>query len=123
MSDHPADNTIELILPARVDMAATLRLLSASLGADCGFSVDEIDDVRLALNEVFTSAAETAGANRISITFRPGHHRLEVMVFMVGPGRIELDDLATRILESVADAYHDLEGTLTFTKLAVEAIA
>lgn len=123
MSDPAVDNTIELVLPARVEMAATLRMLTASLGADCGFTVDEIDDLRLALNEVFTSAAETSGTNRVSVSFRPGAHELEVMVFMVGPERIELDVLATTILASVVDEYDDLDGTVSFTKRAAEAMA
>ncbi|NND74193.1 MAG: hypothetical protein HKN44_04225 [Ilumatobacter sp.] len=115
------DRNIEIVLPARTDMAATLRVLAASLGADLGFTVDEIDDVRLALNEVFTSAADTDADDRISVTFRPAGNHLDVIMFLLGPDRIELDDLATTILRSVVDSFENVNGTVTFTKHAVEA--
>ena len=53
----PAD-TVEITVPTRVEFATTLRVLVASLGADADFSIDEIDDLRLAVDEVFTSLAE-----------------------------------------------------------------
>ena len=123
------DNQIELIVPARTDMASTVRLVAASLGADVGLTLDEIDDVRLALDEIFSSAAEhtdetsASNASRISVTFRPGNHRLDVIVFVVGDDTIELDPLAARILASVADEFRSEGGVFTFTKSAAEAFS
>jgi serine/threonine-protein kinase RsbW len=114
------DNQIEIVVPARTGLAATLRLLAASLGADIGLTVDEIDDLRLALDEVFTSAAEGREDRRVSVTFRPGDHELEVIVFIVGPEPIELDELASTILRSVVDELDTTGGTVTFLKRAAE---
>ena len=121
MSTEAVDNQIEIVLPARTELAATLRLLAASLGADIGLDVDEIDDLRLALNEVFTTAADGHADRRVSVTFRPGDGELEVIVFLVGPEPIELDELASTILRSVVDRLDTTAGTVTFTKRAAEA--
>lgn len=117
------DDTIEIVLPARTELAQTLRVVAASIGADLGFSVDEIDDLRLALNEIFSSAADTDTADRVSISFRPHEHRLEVMAFVVGADPIELDDLALTILRSVVDEVSFDAGTVSFTKSARESLA
>lgn len=129
LSDSDHDNQIELIVPARADMASTVRLVAASLGADVGLTLDEIDDVRLALDEIFSSAAEhaddtsAAAADRISVTFRPGDRRLDVIVFVVGDRTITLDPLATRILASVADDFQSTAGAFMFSKSAAEAFS
>jgi anti-sigma regulatory factor (Ser/Thr protein kinase) len=129
LSDSERDNQIELIVPARTDMASTVRLVAASLGADVGLTLDEIDDVRLALDEIFSSAAEHADdtsvspGDRISVTFRPGDRRLDVIVFVVGDRTITLDPLATRILASVADDFQNTAGAFMFSKSAAEAFS
>lgn len=115
--DVPApDRLIEVVLPARTEMAATLRVLCASLGADVGFSVDEIDDVKLAVNEVFSSAADRDDPGRVSVSFEPGDGRLRVMMFAVGPTPIELDTLASSILAAIVDDLSADAGAISFTK-------
>lgn len=123
MTADRTDRNIEIVLPARTEMAATLRVLAASLGTDLGFTVDEIDDLRLALTEVFSSAADRETSDRISVTFRPGERDVEVIMFVLGPNGIELDDLATTILGSIVESFQIVDGTVTFTKRAVEAHA
>lgn len=120
--DLQIDSTIELVLPARTEFAATVRVLAASLGADLSFSVDEIDDVRLALNEVFMSAADTDQPERISVSFRPADGRLEVMAFVVGVEPLRLDELALTILRSVADDVELAGGAVSFSKKARDSL-
>lgn len=120
--DPSIDDTIEVVLPARTEFAATLRVLAASLGADLGFSVDEIDDLRLALNEVFTSAADTGRPERISVSFRPDTGRLDVMAYIVGAEVFDLDDLALTILRSVVDEVSITGQTISFAKQARESV-
>lgn len=117
----PTDSTIEVVLPARTDMAATLRVLVASLGADVGFTLDEIDDVRLAVNEVFASTADSDAIERFSASFVPGPGILTIMLFALGPTPITLDELATTIMGSVVDELVIDGGTVTLVKRAHEA--
>ena len=118
-----SDNAIELILPARTEFTATVRLLAASIGADLSMSIDEIDDMRLALNEVFASATDIERDARVSITFRTSQHAVEVTTFVVGDESFELDSLALTILRSVVDDIDTSAGAITFTKLARESVS
>ena len=65
-------------MPFRTEFAATLRTVVAAVGSDAGFSVDELDDVRLALSEVFSVLVDAdCGAGRARVSFSPprGTHR------------------------------------------------
>ncbi|MEP4648780.1 MAG: hypothetical protein ABJ314_01240, partial [Ilumatobacter sp.] len=53
-------DTIDIAVPLRDEHAATLRLIVASLGSENGLSIDEIDDVKLAVSEVFTLLTDDA---------------------------------------------------------------
>jgi anti-sigma regulatory factor (Ser/Thr protein kinase) len=102
-----AAEAIDIGVPLLAEHAATLRVIIASLGSDNGLSIDEIDDLKLAVSEVFTvlidHAADSdralirywaeAGAIRIHLTSNVNDHVLE------------LDTLAKAILSSVVDEY------------------
>jgi len=114
----------EITIPLRVEFATTLRTVVAGIGSDAGFSLDELDDLRLALSEVFSVLAETAALGRrarVSCSMVPG--KLSISVSSDPPGvSIELDDLATRILQSVVDDVTIDTDTdiVTFTKRSIE---
>ncbi len=110
------EDSIDVILPARTELASTVRLLAASFGADVGFSVDEIDDLRLALNEVFTSSADRDEVERVAVTFVPGDGRIDVRMSTMPQVDIELDTLAATILASVVDDVTNDAGVITFSK-------
>lgn len=45
---HPA---VTMQVPAHADFVSTLRITAASLGANCELTVDDIEDLRLAVDE------------------------------------------------------------------------
>jgi len=112
-------------VPLRTEFVATLRTMAASLGADVGFSIDEIDDLRLAISEVVSSLVDGEGSpdDRIEAAFDLHGEGVTVTITTDRVGAsIELDDLATTILDSVVDRY-DVDGAnVTLTKLASEAV-
>ncbi len=117
---------VEVSVPLRTEFFATLRTVAASLGADAGFSIDEIDDLRLAISEVVSSLVDGLDSrdDRINASFELDGAGVTVTIttdeHAVG---IELDDLASSILDSVVDGY-DVDGTqVTLVKLASEAAA
>lgn len=116
-----SDDSIEIVLPARTEFASTLRVICASLGADLGFTVDEIDDFRLALNEVFTSAAEVDETRRVALTLRPAVSSIEVTARYEGSEPIELDPLAATILRSLVELDDSGDDAIRFSKRATEA--
>lgn len=113
--------TIDVTLPARTDMAATLRVLVASLGADVGLTLDEIDDVRLAVNEVFSSVADVDSEAQFRISFEPAPGSLRVEMSSPGAPSFELDELATTILRSVIDVVETDGASIRLSKRAREA--
>jgi serine/threonine-protein kinase RsbW len=119
-TSHP--DAIEITVPLRAEFAATLRTVVAAIGSDAGFSVDELDDLRLALSEVFSVLADNTavgGRARVSCSLAAGE--LSVTVAADPPGSpIALDDLATNILESVTDGVTIDAHAVTFSKRSAE---
>lgn len=109
------DRSIVVTVPGHHALAATVRLLVTSLGADVGFDLDEIDDLKLAVDEVFSSAVD-AGAGRVTITFVPGEAELTVSVGAAEA--FELDQLARSILASVVDEVHHHDAVTLVKRLA-----
>jgi hypothetical protein len=95
-----------------------LRLLAASLAADAGFSFDDIDDIRLAFNELFTSCATTEEpGERIVVVMGATSDRFAAELSLEsGRAPAALDDLAVRIVSSVTDSFSEAAGHLGFVK-------
>jgi hypothetical protein len=121
--DTPPGNedAFEVIVPLRTRYASTVRIIAASLGAEAGFSIDEIDDVRLALDEVFSMLAERHVGDRVRTTFRLDGQQL-IAAFQLESGQVDVtpDDLAANILRSVVDRYEFTSEGVTLTKRAAE---
>ena len=116
-----SDDHFEVIVPLRTRYASTLRMISASLGAEAGFTVDEIDDLRLALDEVFSMLAERHQGERIRTTFRVNDRQIvAVLTLESGAIDVEPDDLASNILRSVVDRFEFTDSAVTLTKRASE---
>ena len=115
------DDHFEVIVPLRTRYASTVRMIAASLGAEAGFTVDEIDDLRLALDEVFSLLAERHVGDRVRTTFRlDGHQLIAGLTLESGAVDVEPDDLAANILRSVVDRYEFSPTGVTLTKRASE---
>lgn len=120
------DDAIHVTMPLRPELGSTLRVIAASLGADAGFSVDDIDDLRLAVSEVFTllvEADEAVGARCIT---RFLVHDNVVEVVLTGTGvhdseSLALDPLAATILSSVVDEYSVDSDGVRLVKRAAES--
>ena len=115
-----AEHVVMLSLPLHVRHASTARVLAASLAADAGFSVDEIDDLRLGVNEVVSVLADdpsTDPATRLAIEFTLSNGRVAATISRTdGDGTVELDELARRILDAVVDHYDYARGTFRISK-------
>lgn len=128
--DESTGNAVEVILPLDTHYIATLRLLTASLAADAGFSVDEIDDMRLAISEIWSIMAERAPDSRVATTFTNRANSLAATMRLLGAdidesatSPLTLDELGRSILESVVDSYVISGYNVTITKRATEASA
>ena len=135
-------NRIEVDVPLRSELLATVRTVTATLAADAGFTIDEIDDIRLALAETLTAylqreegqreegqgedggREEGPGGDRARVTYVVAGSTLAVNVRPEqGPARVEFDELASGILAAVVDDCVTDDDGVTVVKRATEAIA
>jgi anti-sigma regulatory factor (Ser/Thr protein kinase) len=120
---------VELDLPLSTRYASTARVVAASLAADAGFTVDEIDDLRIGLNEAVSLVADVEadddGEARLRVRFQIDDGRVTVRVGRTGvpAGGITIDVLAERILGAVVDDFSSDGDHFVLTKTAAGAAA
>lgn len=119
----PTGDVVELMLPIGHKHIATARVVAASLGADAGFDVDQIDDFRLAVDEAVAIVVDAAGAEaeRVALRFEPGPGAVTVRVAAQPPAPLtlaDIDALALRIVKAVADEFDVADGALVVVKRA-----
>jgi serine/threonine-protein kinase RsbW len=85
--DTAGGDLVEVRVPADVAYVATLRLMAASLGARCDLTIDDIEDLRLAVDEACALLLPHAAPDaRLEATFvlRPGALSVAASVASVG---------------------------------------
>lgn len=115
---------IEISVPLRSEYLSTLRTMAATLGADVGFSIDEIDDVRLGIGEVVAALLDlsTDADGRVSATFLTAADELTVTIPTPATApQLQFDELAMGILRSVVDHFEITADAVTLVKRATEA--
>lgn len=106
-------DTIELVVPLQTRYNSTVRVVTAAAAAELGFTVDDIDDLRLGVEEALSSfdehAATAAQPATVRIEFHLGHDALRVVLTALRgdqPQRpADLDVLGRRVLGAVVDAF------------------
>jgi serine/threonine-protein kinase RsbW len=106
---------VALTVPARGEYARTVRLAAAELAVRCGMNVDEVDDVRLAVEEAFVFGCGREGVGELTFAFMLEPGSIEMLVGPLGnscPASIdgEAEERYARfILEAVCDSYELVE--------------
>ncbi len=117
------DDIVEVVVPLRAEFAATLRVVATTLGADADITIDEKDDLRKAIREVFSSLADGATEGRCRATFARRDDGVTVTLGWESPAAVVgLDDLAATILATVVDEYRSDVAGVTLVKRASEAV-
>jgi hypothetical protein len=103
--DTPAD--VRLVVPAAPEFLRLIRLTAAALGSRLGFTYDEVEDLRIAIDELCFTLIGTAGrAGQLVLQYSMRAEGLAVE----GLGQFEDDDwtpivspISQQILSSVVD--------------------
>jgi len=116
------DDSVDVIVPLTPRYASTLRTMAASLGAEGGFSVDEIDDFKLALTEAFSMLVVRHPGKRARANFAAASSAASLRISLESGAAIgvEPDELALAILRAVVDSYEIGDLAITLWKRAVE---
>ena len=108
-ADAANSDPVQLTVPADPAYVSVLRAATAALAARRDFTLDEIDDLRLIVDEASSLLLLQAGAGaRLSATFGGPSDALHVDVALslaAGSGRIQLDEtsFAWTVLLALAD--------------------
>jgi serine/threonine-protein kinase RsbW len=137
LTSHPVDHPtadgradVELRLPADSAYASVLRTTTAGLAARLDFTIDDIEDLRIAVGEANAMVLEHADeASDLTATFRLAPGRMTVTLAVDAPGNPvpDLDSFAWQVLTTLAsDADIESAGgqvriTMTMASSAVGA--
>ena len=101
----PTDVVLEV--PAAASSLRVVRMVAATIVADDGFDIDEVDDVRMAVDELSAAMIESAPTSPLRVRFRPGADRLDVRIDAdtSTPAAAPIDELRAAVLGAVADEY------------------
>ncbi|HKF90635.1 MAG TPA: ATP-binding protein [Acidimicrobiia bacterium] len=109
MPEHPDE--IRLIIPGKPDFLRLARLAAADAGSRAGLTFDDIEDLRIAVDELCHSVMRADGTGMVELIFELGDEGL--VVGGAGPpidpgGESKPSELSRTILAAVVDE-HDLD--------------
>ena len=111
MAEGGAGDEIHLEVPTTPDLLRLVRVVASGLASRLGFSIDAIDDVRLAVDELCHTVASRAGpAALLAVRFEilDGGFTVEgrLQPGATGPGEaVRLSALSQRILGTLVEDY------------------
>lgn len=116
--DDRAD--VELRLPADSAYASVLRTTTAALAARLDFTIDDIEDLRIAAGEAGALVLPEADAGadlRCEYFLSPGRLGLRLSVPATGPAAPDPDSFAWQVLSTLASELdtHVADGRLVLT--------
>jgi serine/threonine-protein kinase RsbW len=98
---------IELVLPADSRLLRLVRLVASGLASTVGFDVDELDDLRIGVDEAVAALLEGGDGSRLALRFEVGPD--EVRFAGSAPLGAPLDpdrhDLSIQLLKAVCDEH------------------
>ncbi len=109
MPEHPVQ--IRLIIPGKPDFLRLARLAAADAGSRAGLTFDEIEDLRIAVDELCHSVMRADGSGTVELVFEMDDEGL--IVGGVGPSiepgsESKPSELSRTIVAAVVDE-HDLD--------------
>ena len=109
---------VELRLPADGAYASVLRTTTAALAARLDFTIEDIEDLRMAIAEATAMVLEVAdeGSDLVSsYALAPGEMTVAVSVAAEAPGEPDHDSFAWQVLTTLATSAEVAVGEGRFT--------
>jgi serine/threonine-protein kinase RsbW len=110
---------VELTLPVQGDLVVLARFAAGTIASRANFDVEEIEDLRLAVDELCISLADGQKDGRLQLRYLRDRDHIEVVCAFIAasggdgtsPTVEEKDDLSARVVEALVDEHgHDSEG-------------
>lgn len=114
-----ADSTgdrVDLSIPVRADLVVLARLTAATMGSRAEFAVEEIEDLRLAVEELCLSLVHEGAGGRLHLRYLRSDDQVEISCTLEpedpgqpGPHSQHVDhtvnELSLRILDALVDEH------------------
>lgn len=78
--------TIKMEIPANPDYVSIIRLTTSGIANRVGFSIDDIEDMKVAVSEACTNAIKHSEDNKVNILFNLLSDKLEIEIKDNGKG-------------------------------------
>jgi hypothetical protein len=105
-------DVVELTIPVQADLVVLARLTAATVASRADFDVEEIEDLRLAVDELCISVIPDSLEGRLDLTFSRDNDVVEVscqydgaLAGLPAPSGESLDGLSARILDALVDEH------------------
>lgn len=116
-SSAPPDGAVGIDIPASPRYVALTRVAAASLAADLDPVLDDIEDLRVAVNELVGLLVEAALGGHVHLRMWCDGSTLHVTGRCTGDStEIAPDDLTLRILDATVDGYSIAAGAFEMHK-------
>ena len=104
---EPKDGVVRLSVPAALEYVRIVRLTGSGVASRLGFDIEEIENLRVALDELASLAIDVAAGGELEITFFPTDTELRINGRApIGAGvEVGVEPLTAQILKAVIDDY------------------
>lgn len=101
---------VTLVLPASPEYLRLARLAAADAGSRAGFDYEDIDDLRIAVNEMCHMLIGAGAAGRVEVEFDAKPEGVVVEGHAAEPGTAMGNEFSDTILSRVADEHAVTDG-------------
>ena len=103
--------SLTLETPSATRYLQVIRLTTAGAAAEAGLTAEEIEDVKIAVDELCSLVmAVSTDADRLSLRFAADEHGMTIEATGPPEGELEIDDLTRAILDATVDKL-ELDGS------------
>jgi serine/threonine-protein kinase RsbW len=107
--DQHNDGRIELVLPADTRLVRVARLVASGVATTAGFDVEEVEDLRIAVDELCTALVEGGDGGDLLLGFDIGDDEVSILGTTTATGVASFEPerlaLSRQILAVVVDDY------------------
>jgi serine/threonine-protein kinase RsbW len=109
---EPTDDIVRLSVPTALEYVRIIRLTGSGVASRLGFDIEEVENLRVALDELASMAIDVAASGELEITFftTPTELRITGHAPIAAGTEVGVETLTAQILKAVIDDY-ELETT------------
>jgi hypothetical protein len=107
------EDEVRLVVPAKPEFLGLARVTAAGLASRLGFTFDQVEDMRLAIDEMcfgLTGSQGRDGTLEVKFHLNPEGLAVEGRGHFASPGPVHLSELSEVILDALVDEHSMEDG-------------